>query len=109
MRIFWSIFLMLALTTSALAQLPSGPGQMPGMLPSPPMVAPPPPPVAPPPVPPSVSGQPIQGLSQRSGTDTPYAGSSTLRYTATSKRSKQRHKGKRRRPHVSEILLVQQI
>jgi hypothetical protein len=108
MRIFWSTFLMLALTTSALAQLPSGPGQMPGMLPSPPMVAPPPPPVAPPPVPPSVRGQPIQGLSPRSGTYVPYAGSSTLRSTATPKPSKQR-KGKRHRPRTSDIFIVRQI
>ena len=109
MRAFWSMFFMLALTTSALAQVPSGPGQMPGTLPSPPAVIPPPPPVAPAPVPPSVSGQPIQGLSPRSGAYAPYASTSTLRYTATAKRAKKRFKGKRRRPHVSDILIVRQI
>jgi len=108
MRAFWSMFFMLALTTSALAQIPSGPGQMPGTLPSPPAVIPPPPPVAPAPVPPSVSGQPIQGLSQPRITPVPYA-TSTLRYTATAKRAKKRFKGKRRRPHVSDILIVRQI
>jgi len=64
--------------------------------------------VAPAPVPPSVSGQPIQGLSQPRITPVPYA-TSTLRYTATAKRAKKRFKGKRRRPHVSDILIVRQI
>jgi len=51
----------------------------------------------------------IQGLSPRSGTYAPYASTSTLRYTATSKRTKKRFKGKRRRPHISDILIVRQI
>jgi hypothetical protein len=108
MRIFWSTFLMLALTTSALAQLPSGPGQMPGMLPSPPAVIPPQPPVAPAPVPPSVSGRPIEGLSQPRITSVPYA-SPAVRYTVTPKRSKKRFRHKRRNPRVSDIVIIRQV
>jgi hypothetical protein len=94
------------------AVLAQTPGQMPGTLPNLPpalpQVIPPPPPVAPPPVAPSVSGQPIQGLSPRS-TYVPYAGTSTLRYTATPKRSKKRFRHKRRIPRVSDIVIIRQI
>jgi hypothetical protein len=92
---------------AASAVLAQAPGQLPGTLPPAPAIIPPPPLVAPAQVPPSVSGRPIEGLSQPRITPVPYA-SPAVRYTVTPKRSKKRFRHKRRNPRVSDIVIIRQ-
>jgi hypothetical protein len=93
------VVLLLMTASTALAQLPAGPGQMPGTLPPAPSMAPPPTLVAPPPVPSAVTPIPTPTYGVPRGMTRPIigGGSDVLHYRKPVKR----HKFRRKHRHTS--------
>jgi len=106
MRILPSVLLLLALTTAAQAQIPSGPGQQPGTLAPAPSVIAPPPPVAPAPVPSVVTPLPSPSYGVPPGVTSPVYSGGGIAPSIRYRQPKKRHK---RRQHTSEIVFVRAI